>query len=181
VDDFRQASDRLNALGVSIQEQAEALGVAYQTIRLMRLDPSARGYRKPPQESSWRSIFDQLEERRAVEMMKQTRAIVEERVYSTTLARNIMEWVLSPKNEWLKDGKVVAVSGNLHGDRKSWNPFTNAADDQQLGEAAAAMFGQEEVDRLIRFAPNYRPAPGESGRFANALLYTAERMDESDD
>lgn len=70
MEDFRQASDRLSALGISIQEQAEALGLAYQTIRLMRLEPEAKGYRKPPPASNWRSILGRLAQERAGELQR---------------------------------------------------------------------------------------------------------------
>jgi hypothetical protein len=70
VDDFRHASDQLSALGISAQAQAEALGVAYQTFRIMRLDPEASGYRRPPPESSWRSAFARLALERATDLQR---------------------------------------------------------------------------------------------------------------
>ena len=70
MEDFRQASDRLSALGISIQEQAEALGLAYQTIRLMRLDSEAKGYRRPPPESNWRLTLGRLAQERAGELQR---------------------------------------------------------------------------------------------------------------
>lgn len=70
MDDFRQASDRLSALGVSIHDQAAALGLAYQTIRLMRLEPDAKGYRRPPPESSWRLTLGKLAQERAGELQR---------------------------------------------------------------------------------------------------------------
>ncbi len=62
---FRETSDRLSALGVSIQEQAAALGLSYQTVRLMRLEPNAKGYRSPPPRISWSSAWARLLRERA--------------------------------------------------------------------------------------------------------------------
>lgn len=71
VEGFRETSDRLSALGVSLQEQAEALGLAYQTIRLMRLEPDAKGYRNPPPRSNWSSAWGRLLRERAERMLRE--------------------------------------------------------------------------------------------------------------
>jgi len=71
VGDFRETSDRLSELGVSLQEQAAALGLAYQTLRLMRLEPDAKGYRTPPPPSSYRSAWAKLLRERAENMSKE--------------------------------------------------------------------------------------------------------------
>lgn len=68
MDGFRETSDRLSALGVSLQEQAAALGLSYQTVRLMRLEPDAKGYRRPREPSSWRSRWAALLRERAREL-----------------------------------------------------------------------------------------------------------------
>lgn len=70
MEDFRQASDQLSALGITPREQAEALGIAYQTFRMMRLDPEASGYRRPPTASNWRSIFGRVARERAADLVK---------------------------------------------------------------------------------------------------------------
>jgi hypothetical protein len=75
VDDFREASDRLSALGVSLHDQAAALGLAYQTVRLMRLETDAKGYRTPPPESSWRLAFGKLARDRAAALARVAEAL----------------------------------------------------------------------------------------------------------
>lgn len=63
--DFREATDQLSALGVDVREQAQALGIAYQTIRLMRMDSTASGYRNPPAPEKWRPVLAELARTRA--------------------------------------------------------------------------------------------------------------------
>jgi len=48
-DDFVTATDDLMAAGVRLEEIADALGVAHQTVRGYRLAPNASGYRRPPE------------------------------------------------------------------------------------------------------------------------------------
>ena len=55
MESFRETSDRLSALGISLQDQAEAVGVQYQTLRSMRAEPGSKSYRTPPEPSSYRS------------------------------------------------------------------------------------------------------------------------------
>lgn len=55
---FSEATDRLMAAGVTLQEIAEALGVAHQTARVMRLDPSSDSHRRPPED--WRPRLARL-------------------------------------------------------------------------------------------------------------------------
>lgn len=45
---FQEATDALMAEGVTLEEIAETLGVAYTTVRAYRLDPRSASYRKPP-------------------------------------------------------------------------------------------------------------------------------------
>lgn len=68
--DFREATDQLNALGVSYQEQAEALGIAYQTFRTMRLDSTTSpvSARRPPSPDKWKPALAQLARERAVSL-----------------------------------------------------------------------------------------------------------------
>jgi hypothetical protein len=63
--DFREATEQLSALGVDFREQAQALGVAYQTLRLMRMDNSSSGARTPPPGEKWRPILGELARSRA--------------------------------------------------------------------------------------------------------------------
>jgi hypothetical protein len=69
--DFREATAHLNALGVSYQEQAEALGIAYQTFRTMRMDStsSPASVRKPPPADKWKPALAVLAETRATTLM----------------------------------------------------------------------------------------------------------------
>ena len=47
--DFQEATDKLMARGASLADIAEALGIAYTTVRAARLDPSSSSYRPPPE------------------------------------------------------------------------------------------------------------------------------------
>lgn len=58
--DFKQATDILLEYGVTLPEIAEALGIAAQTARQARLDPSTDGFRRPPPE--WREALAVLAE-----------------------------------------------------------------------------------------------------------------------
>lgn len=68
VEDFRQTSDRLSALGISLQDQAAALGVQYQTLRSMRVPSGAKGHRTPPERSKWSLDWAKLLRERAREL-----------------------------------------------------------------------------------------------------------------
>jgi hypothetical protein len=69
VESFRETSDRLKELGISLQDQAAALGMEYQTLRIKRAEkPSAKGYRPPPEPSSWRSAWAKLLRERAEQL-----------------------------------------------------------------------------------------------------------------
>ena len=46
--DFQEATDKLMARGASLAEIADALGIAYTTVRAARLDPDSSSYRPPP-------------------------------------------------------------------------------------------------------------------------------------
>lgn len=105
--------------------------------------------------------------------MSDAKLVVEARVYSRVLARQIMEWHESPdptKREWLdKNDEVVARIG-------SWNPFASREDDEQICNAAVAMFGEAKVNRFLE--RSFRPVnQGEPGYYAYALLYEAEKLD----
>ncbi|MGH7573663.1 MAG: hypothetical protein ACREM1_00820 [Longimicrobiales bacterium] len=66
--DFVQATDRLMAAGITLQEMAEALGVAHNTVRVARLDPASPSYRRPPAE--WRRVLSRLAWGRGGDLMK---------------------------------------------------------------------------------------------------------------
>ena len=68
MESFRETSDRLSALGISLQDQAEALGVQYQTLRSMRAEPGSKSYRTPPERSNWSSAWATLLRERARDM-----------------------------------------------------------------------------------------------------------------
>ncbi|MEZ4414631.1 MAG: hypothetical protein R3E10_02680 [Gemmatimonadota bacterium] len=61
--DFKQATDILLEYGVTLPEIAEALGIAAQTARQARLDPSTEGFRRPPAE--WREALAVLAEEKS--------------------------------------------------------------------------------------------------------------------
>lgn len=66
--DFVQATDQLMAAGITLQEMAEALGVAHNTVRVARLDPASSSYRRPPAE--WRAVLARLARRRGGDLLK---------------------------------------------------------------------------------------------------------------
>jgi hypothetical protein len=61
--EFREA---LDALGLTAPEAAAAFGLQPQTIRLMRMDPSAAGYRRPPE--GWEKVLAKLARQRGGEL-----------------------------------------------------------------------------------------------------------------
>lgn len=58
--DFREATDELSRAGISLREQARALGLSYQTLAQMRMDREASGYRSPPDPQVWRPALRSL-------------------------------------------------------------------------------------------------------------------------
>lgn len=56
--DFKAATDRLMGAGLNAQDIAGGLGLAPQTVRAMRLDPSSSSYRSPPE--GWREALGAL-------------------------------------------------------------------------------------------------------------------------
>lgn len=64
--DFNQATDRMMARGVTLQEMADALGVAHTTMRAFRLDPGSDSYRRPPPD--WQPKLAELARRRGSEL-----------------------------------------------------------------------------------------------------------------
>jgi transcriptional regulator with XRE-family HTH domain len=63
--EFREAMDEL---GLTAADVADALGVTPQTVRQMRMDPSAAGYRTPPE--AWPAVLAKLARARGGEMQK---------------------------------------------------------------------------------------------------------------
>lgn len=75
--DFREATARLNALGVPYPTQADALGINYQTFRQMRMEPNnspssggRAGARTPPPADKWKPALAQLARERAAELVR---------------------------------------------------------------------------------------------------------------
>lgn len=66
--DFKEATDVLLDVGVTADEIGEALGLAGQTVRAMRLDPSSPSYRRPPDD--WRLPIARLLMKREKELGK---------------------------------------------------------------------------------------------------------------
>lgn len=69
--DFKAATDRLMDKGVGLDDVADALGVAHQTVRSYRLDPESSGYRRPPDD--WRPKLAALAGERGGELSKLAR------------------------------------------------------------------------------------------------------------
>lgn len=66
--DFKEATDQLLELGVTLGELAEEMGGSEWTIRQARLDPDSDSYRSPP--SDWQLAISRLCSRRAQELAK---------------------------------------------------------------------------------------------------------------
>jgi hypothetical protein len=64
--DFVKATDRLMAAGVTLQEMAQALGVAHNTVRVARMDPESSSYRRPP--AGWQAALGKLARERGREL-----------------------------------------------------------------------------------------------------------------
>lgn len=75
---FRETSDRLTALGISLQDQAAALGVQYQTLRSMRAEPGSKSYRTPPERSNWSSAWAALLRERAKQLQEEADRLARE-------------------------------------------------------------------------------------------------------
>lgn len=70
MESFRETSDRLKALGISLQDQAAALGMKYQTLRIKLAEkPGPKGYRPPPEPSNWSSAWAKLLRERAAALL----------------------------------------------------------------------------------------------------------------
>jgi hypothetical protein len=63
--DFLEAAERLKAC-ITDDDIAQAAGVAANTIRRSRADPSTRNYRPPP--TNWRQVIARLARSRAREL-----------------------------------------------------------------------------------------------------------------
>lgn len=101
--DFREASDRLIALGVSLQEQAAALGLSYQTIRAMRLERDATGYRTPPPEHNWCSIFGALAKERGNRLARLSFVLTRRRSlrYTPMIDADLSRTWAEPRTGWV--------------------------------------------------------------------------------
>jgi hypothetical protein len=60
--DFREATGKLIDLGVTLREMADAMGVSHSLLVQARMDSSASGYRKPPDQ--WREVLRDIARRR---------------------------------------------------------------------------------------------------------------------
>lgn len=65
--DFKTATDRLLA-NLTVSDIADATGCATNTIYRARMDPSKRGYRRPP--ANWREILIRLARERGGELLE---------------------------------------------------------------------------------------------------------------
>ena len=64
--DFKEATDRLMEAGLTAHDVAGALGLATQTVRAMRLDPSSSAHRTAP--GGWRKALAKLAQERGEEL-----------------------------------------------------------------------------------------------------------------
>lgn len=62
---FKEATDRLVALGLRAEDFAEALGLTTQYVRMMRMREDATAYRSPPPPEVWRPKLAALARERA--------------------------------------------------------------------------------------------------------------------
>lgn len=74
--DFKQATDRLMKAGLTTEDIAEGMGLAKQTVRAMRLDPSSDSYRVAP--ADWRRRLVALARGRGEELQGIARELSEE-------------------------------------------------------------------------------------------------------
>lgn len=74
--DFKTATDRLMEAGVSAGEIADALGLAAQTVRAMRLDPSSPSYRRA--QPGWRKELAPLARSKGRELGDKLEALARE-------------------------------------------------------------------------------------------------------
>lgn len=58
----------MDAVGVTAVELGQELGVAAQSIRQARLDPSSPGYRSPP--AGWQEVLIRMAQERCVELKR---------------------------------------------------------------------------------------------------------------
>jgi hypothetical protein len=65
--DFKEATDRLAAIGIGLADVAAALGLSHQTARAMRLEPGGKHARTPPAPDVWRPVFARLAREREEE------------------------------------------------------------------------------------------------------------------
>jgi len=57
---FKEATDRLLALGIDLREIADVLGLGHQTVRAMRAAEGTRAARTPPPPDVWRPALATL-------------------------------------------------------------------------------------------------------------------------
>lgn len=56
--DFREATDRLMEIGVSLADLAEEMDASHGLLRQARIDPASASYRRPPE--GWREAAARL-------------------------------------------------------------------------------------------------------------------------
>ena len=75
--DFKEATDRLMDAGCTARDLAGALGLAPQTVRAMRLDPSSSAHRSPPK--GWNEALEKLARAKGEELRELADALRAER------------------------------------------------------------------------------------------------------
>lgn len=90
--DFKQATDRMQRLGFTLHQMANALGIGHQTIRAMRVQPGTPTYRTAPPEEKWVPAFLNLIAQRKNEV-KETEDDFETAQERLNQARAVGQWV----------------------------------------------------------------------------------------
>jgi hypothetical protein len=64
--DWVEATNRLLACGVTLNDIAQQAGLKHDTVRRTRLDPASKSYRRPPE--NWRVILAAVAKRRSLQL-----------------------------------------------------------------------------------------------------------------
>lgn len=66
--DFKEATDRITSLCVTLDDVAKAVGRESSSVRKARLDPESSGHRSPPPD--WRAALIALSRERAAALLE---------------------------------------------------------------------------------------------------------------
>ena len=74
--DFKEATDEMLRLGVTLSEIAEEFDASESSVRQARINPTKRGYRRPP--PAWRQAVIRIAKRRGGELLKLVERLAQE-------------------------------------------------------------------------------------------------------